>query len=108
MLTSNQKIAFASILIEMANADGNIDIHECFVIQRIREKLSIDDETFMLAKDVTLPVALAVMQNATEESKVLLAKMLVEVIDADNKVDNAELQLLKVVAKSLGLEIFFG
>lgn len=108
MLTSNQKIAFASILIEMANADGNIDIHECFVIQRIREKLSIDDETFMLAKDVTLPVALAVMQNATKESKILLAKMLVEVIDADNKVDDAELQLLKVVAKSLGLEIIFG
>lgn len=108
MLTSNQKIAFASILIEMANADGNIDIHECFVIQRIREKLSIDDETFMLAKEVSLPVALAVMQDATKQSRILLAKMLVEVIDADNRVDEAELRLLKAVAQNLGIEIYFG
>lgn len=32
MLTQNQKIAFTSILIEMANADGLIDARECVAV----------------------------------------------------------------------------
>ncbi|MDO4511411.1 MAG: hypothetical protein Q4B68_06320 [Bacteroidales bacterium] len=104
MLTHNQKIAFASIIIEMANVDGSIDIRECAVVNRIFATLAIDAETFIIAKEITLPTAIKVMDGATAEAKLLLAKMLVEVIDADNRVDDAEIRLLNTVAAHLGLD----
>ncbi|MDY4910350.1 MAG: hypothetical protein SO115_00515, partial [Sodaliphilus sp.] len=86
MLTQNQKIAFTSILIEMANADGLIDARECVAVKKILSSLGVDNETFLLAREIPLPLAIDVMENASTEGKIFLAKKLVEVIDADEKV----------------------
>ena len=85
MLTQNQKIAFTSILIEMANADGLIDARECVAVKKILSSLGVDNETFLLAREIPLPLAIDVMGNASTEGKIFLAKKLVEVIDADEK-----------------------
>lgn len=61
MLTQNQKIAFTSILIEMANADGLIDARECVAVKKILSSLGVDNETFLLAREIPLPLAIDVM-----------------------------------------------
>ena len=107
MLTHNQKIAFTSILIEMANADQCIHISECSVLQHILSLLAVDAETFKIAKEVSLPIALEVMNNASDDAKILLAKHLVEVIDADQQVHPAEIKLLNEIAQRLNLHLLF-
>ncbi|MCI6225355.1 MAG: TerB family tellurite resistance protein, partial [Bacteroidales bacterium] len=70
MLTQNQKIAFTSILIEMANADGLIDARECVAVKKILSSLGVDNETFLLAREIPLPLAIDVMENASTEGKI--------------------------------------
>ena len=67
MLTQNQKIAFTSILIEMANADGLIDARECVAVKKILSSLGVHNETYMLARENPLPLAINVMENASTE-----------------------------------------
>lgn len=107
MITPNQKIAFTSIIIEMANADGTIDARECVAVKRILSSLNVDAETFKLAKHIPLNVAVEVMADASVESKIFLAEKLVEVIDADEVVADSEVKLLNAVARRLELEQFF-
>ncbi len=107
MLTHNQKIAFTSILIEMANADGMVDPRELGAVKRILEGFSVDDETFMLAKCIPVNIALDVMNGASSADKVTLGLKLVEVIDADEKVDDSEIKLLNHIADRLSLESYF-
>lgn len=107
MLTQNQKIAFTSILIEMANADGLIDARECVAVKKILSSLGVDNETFLLAREIPLPLAIDVMENASTEGKIFLAKKLVEVIDADEKVTDTEIALLNAVAQRLKIDTYF-
>lgn len=107
MLTQNQKIAFTSILIEMANADGLIDARECVAVKKILSNLGVDNETFLLAREIPLPLAIDMMANASIEGKVFLAKKLVEVIDADEKVADTEIALLNAVAQRLKIDSYF-
>lgn len=107
MLTQNQKIAFTSILIEMANADGLIDARECVAVKKILCSLGVDNETFLLAREIPLPLAIDVMENASTEGKIFLAKKLVEVIDADEKVSDTEIALLNAVAHRLKIDSYF-
>ena len=107
MLTHNQKIAFTSILIEMANADQCIHISECSILQHILSLLAVDAETFKIAKEVSLPIALEVMNSASHDAKSLRAKHLVEVIDADQQVHPAEIKLLNEIAQRLNLHLLF-
>lgn len=107
MITPNQKIAFTSIIIEMANADGIIDPREYEEVQRIFSSLAVDAETFNLAKHIPLNVALEVMDSASAVDKIFLAKKLVKVIDADGEVADSEVKLLKEVAHRLELEQYF-
>ena len=107
MLTQNQTIPFTSILIEMANADGLIAGRECVAVKKILSSLGVDNETFLLAREIPLPLAIDVMENASTEGKIFLAKKLVEVIDADEKVTDTELTLLNAVAHRLKIDSYF-
>lgn len=91
----------------MANADGLIDARECVAVKKILSSLGIDNETFLLAREIPLPLAIDVMENASTEGKIFLAKKLVEVIDADEKVADTELTLLNAVALRLKIDSYF-
>ena len=47
------------------------------------------------------------MGNASTEGKIFLAKKLVEVIDADEKVTDTEIALLNAVAHRLKIDSYF-
>lgn len=91
----------------MANADGLIDARECMAVKKILSSLGVDNETFLLAREIPLPLAIDVMENASTEGKIFLAKKLVEVIDADEKVTDTELTLLNAVAHRLKIDSYF-
>ncbi|UKI43720.1 MAG: hypothetical protein L6U16_12085 [Porphyromonadaceae bacterium] len=60
----------------MANADGLIDARECVAVKKILSSLlALKNETFLLAREIPLPLAIDVMENAsTEARKIFLAK----------------------------------
>ena len=91
----------------MANADGLIDARECVAVKKILSSLGVDNETFLLAREIPLPLAIDAMENASTEGKIFLAKKLVEVIDADEKVTDTELTLLNAVAHRLKIDSYF-
>lgn len=91
----------------MANADGLIDARECVAVKKILSSLGVDNETFLLAREIPLPLAIDVMENASTEGKIFLAKKLVEVIDADEKVSDTEIALLNAVAHRLKIDAYF-
>ena len=91
----------------MANADGLIDARECVAVKKILSSLGVDNETFLLAREIPLPLAIDVMENASTEGKIFLAKKLVEVIDADEKVADTEIALLNAVANRLKIDSYF-
>lgn len=91
----------------MANADGLIDARECVAVKKILSSLGVDNETFLLAREIPLPLAIDVMENASTEGKIFLAKKLVEVIDADEKVTDTEIALLNAVAQRLKIDTYF-
>ncbi len=91
----------------MANVDGLIDARECVAVKKILSSLGVDNETFLLAREIPLPLAIDVMENASTEGKVFLAKKLVEVIDADEKVADTEIALLNAVAQRLKIDSYF-
>lgn len=91
----------------MANADGLIDARECVAVKKILSSLGVDNETFLLAREIPLPLAIDVMENASTEGKIFLAKKLVEVIDADEKVSDTEIVLLNAVAHRLKIDSYF-
>lgn len=91
----------------MANADGLIDARECVAVKKILSSLGVDNETFLLAREIPLPLAIDVMENASTEGKIFLAKKLVEVIDADEKVSDTEIALLNAVAQRLKIDSYF-
>ena len=91
----------------MANADGLIDARECVAVKKILSSLGVDNETFLLAREIPLPLAIDVMENASTEGKIFLAKKLVEVIDADEKVSDTEIALLNAVAQRLKIDSYY-
>ena len=85
--TSQEIIAVLSLLIEMANADDQIVFEEMIAINLICQRLEIDHDSFVVAYDLKCEHAIEVLKNMSDDKKLRLAKMMVEIIDSDKEVD---------------------
>ena len=102
--TSQEKIAVLSLLIEMANADDQIVFEEMIAINLICQRLEIDHDSFVVAYDLKCEHAIEVLKNMSEDKKLRLAKMMVEIIDSDNEVDDREIALLNHACHKIGID----
>lgn len=103
----NQKAAIVALLLDMVNADGKVTFEELVCTNHMLRCLGVTEEDFLLGRDrLKDDYALHIALNMTDEQKIVLGKLLVEVIDADGKVDPSELHLLKSFALKTGLEPF--
>ena len=102
--TDQEKIAILSLLIEMANADSQIAYEEMITINLICQKLEIDHNSFVVAYDLKCEHAIEVLKNITNDKKLRLAQMMVEIIDSDNDVADAEIALLNHACHEIGID----
>lgn len=102
--TDQEKIAILSLLIEMANADNQIVFEEMIAINLICQKLEIDHNSFIVAYDLRCEHAIEVLKNMSDEKKMKLAQMMVEIIDSDNNVDDSEIALLNHACHKIGID----
>ncbi len=102
--TDQEKIAILSLLIEMANADRQIAYEEMITINLICQKMEIDHSSFVVAYDLKCEHAIEVLKNMDDDKKLHLAKMMVEIIDSDNNVDDSEIALLNHACHKIGID----
>ena len=92
------------MLIEMANADKHIAYEEMITINLICRRLEIDHNSFVVGHGLRCEHAIEVLKTMNDEKKLELAKMLVELIDSDNNIDDSEIALLNHVGQKLELD----
>lgn len=102
--TNQEKIAIVSILIEMANADKRIAYEEMITLNLICRRLNIDNNSFVVAKGLKGEFAIEVLKTMTDDKKLELAQLMVEVIDSDNHADDAEIALLNHACHAIGID----
>ena len=102
--TDQEKIAILSLLIEMANADNQIVFEEMIAINLICQKLEIDHNSFVVAYDLRCEHAIEVLKNMSDDKKLQLANMMIEIIDSDNQVDDNEIALLNHACSKIGID----
>lgn len=105
--TQNQKAAIVALLLEMANVDEDLAYEELIVTNGIWARIGVDEETFNLGKVLKYEYAVNVVEPMDEPSKIYVAKLLAEVVDADNVVDQKELDLLKKICLDIDVVYMF-
>ncbi len=105
-MTFNQqeKIALLSLLIEMANADQHIAYEEMIAINLICRRLDIDHNSFLVAHGLKPQHAIEVLKSMSDDNKLQLAQLMVDVIDSDSQVNDAEIQLLNHACREIGID----
>ena len=104
LFNSHEKAVVVSLLIEMANVDDNVAFEELVTTNNIFARLGIDRDTFETGRALDTKYAIEAAK-ATDEQKLVLGKLLVEVIDADDKVTHAELALLNHICRQSGIDV---
>ena len=102
--TDQEKIAIISLLIEMANADSHIAYEEMITFNLICRRLEIDHNSFVVAHGLKCEHAIEVLKSLSDEKKLHLAKLMVEIIDSDNQVNDAEIALLNHACRQIGID----
>lgn len=102
--TDQEKIAIVSLLIEMANADSHIAYEEMITFNLICQRLEIDHNSFVVGHDLKCEHALEVLKNMSDEKKIQLAKLMVDIIDSDNNADDSEIALLNLACHRIGID----
>ncbi len=102
---SHEKAVVVSLLIEMANVDNNVAFEELVTTNNIFARLGIDRDTFETGRALDSKYAVEAVRSMTDEQKLVIGKLLVEVIDADDKVTHAELALLNHICHQSGIDV---
>lgn len=105
LFNSHEKAVVVSLLIEMANVDDNVAFEELVTTNNIFARLGIDRDTFETGRALDTKYAIEAVKAMTDEQKLVLGKLLVEVIDADDKVTHSELALLNHICRQSGIDV---
>jgi len=102
--SEQEKIAILSMLIEMANADNRVAYEEMITFNLLCRRLEIDHNSFVVAHGLKCEHAIEVLKNMSDDKKLQLAQMMVEIIDSDNNVDDTEIALLNHACHEIGID----
>ena len=104
--TQIQKAAIACLLIEMANIDNDVAFEELIAINHLNKELKISKETQSLGFILEYEEAIDFLKPLSMEARIQVAKYLVVVADADEKLEPAELDFLNCVCTDLQVKDF--
>lgn len=102
--TQIERVSIARVLIDLMNADGNVDIRETLYMNQIRNVLNITDAEIQAGKNQNILISLLALKSMNNEKKYALGVMLTEMINADGKVDNNELKYFNIICKAIEME----
>ena len=107
MFNEGERAALVSLLLEMVNVDHTVTFEELIVTNHIHSRFAIDSDDFNTGRNLDPIYALYVVKNMNDEQKRTVAKLLVEVIDADGIDADEEINLLNFICDATGLDVLF-
>lgn len=105
IFTDNQKAAIVSLIIEMINADHEIQPDEIIESNVINAELGITEEIFHMGYALDVNYAIEMVRKFPDEDKLLVGSLLVRIIDADKDVKDEEIRLLNRICQQTGIDI---
>ncbi len=101
---NSELAALVSLLVEMANVDNKVAIEEIVEFQRIVDEYHIPMDVVEAGKQLSYDYAISVVKGMSEVKKVLVAKLVVSIMDADLKQEDVEFALLKDICIKTGID----
>ena len=98
-----ERIAITSILIGMMNVDNDVDLREVLYFNQIQNTIGITQEEFEEGKEQNILLSLVLIKTMSDNKKLALVKMLIEMIKADGKEAPQEMQLFNIIIESTGI-----
>ena len=98
-----ERIAISSILIGMMNVDNDVDLREVLYLNQIQNTIGITQEEFEQGKEQNILLSLVLIKTMSDNKKLALVKMLIEMIKADGKEAPQEMQLFNIIIESTGI-----
>ncbi len=102
-LGPSKKAAFVSLMVEVINADGRVDVNELLKINDITEREHIDSATFALGRNFDVELALATLSQCSSAVKTEIATWLIAIAEADGMVQAAERAVLHMMFDRMGI-----
>ena len=104
-LTSEQKKAMASVLIDIINADGVIHEGEKKYLKLLQTILVISDKEIEAALDLSVLDSLSIIKEMDHFQKQSFAYMMQEMIKADGEVDPRETDVYVLVCTAADIAV---
>lgn len=101
--TETQKAAVVSLLIEMMNVDGDVDPRERDEFNLICAEYAISDDVYRIGRALNCIIALDIMKRMSDVQKIVVARLLTRMIDADAKDDDNEINLFNIICDQTGV-----
>ena len=98
-----ERIAITSILIGMMNVENDVDLRELLYFNQIQNTIGITQEEFEQGKEQNILLSLVLIKTMSDNKKLALVKMLIEMIKADGKEAPQEMQLFNIIIESTGI-----
>ena len=98
-----ERIAITSILIGMMFVDNDVDLREVLYFNQIQNTIGITQEEFEQGKEQNILLSLVLIKTMSDNKKLALVKMLIEMIKADGKEAPQEMQLFNIIIESTGI-----
>ena len=99
----NKKAAFVSLMVEVINADDNIDATEFILFNDINELERIGTDAFELGKKFDLELALATLKRCSSAVKCEIATWLICLAESDGTIQAPERVTLHMIFDRLGI-----
>ncbi len=87
----------------MMNVDNDVDLREVLYFNQIQNTIGITQEEFEQGKEQNILLSLVLIKTMSDNKKLALVKMLIEMIKADGKEAPQEMQLFNIIIESTGI-----
>ena len=104
-LTVLEKRAVAKVLLDIMNADGEVSVGEGLYFIQLQGQLGISDSEMRLAKEMSVIHCISIIRALLPHEKEILAFMMIEMIKADGKVEDSELELLMTICNMTNIQL---
>lgn len=101
--TSIERISIAAILLGMMNVDNDVDVREILYFNQIQNNIGITNEEFKQGKEQNMLLSLLVIKGMPDVKKLVVGNMLYNMIKADGKEDQRELELFNLISATTGM-----
>ena len=103
--TWKEKKAICSYLWDMMVADGKITGHEGLYFKKVQVSLGLTDDEFTeFHESKERDQRIVTITNMNQDKRLIFAKLLVEMMMVDGKVEESEARVLAIVSLTFGMD----